>query len=214
MDWLQFLQMALHFDQHLGTAVAQYGTAVYAMLFAVVFCEIAFIPLFFLPGDPLLFLCGAFCAGGAIDIRIVVPLLFAATVAGSVVSYGIGRAVGEQVFSRDYRWLDKAALLRTHAFYETYGGITFLLSPYIAVVRTFAPFVGGVSGMTFAKFLLAVGGGAALWVGGLVVGGFFFGNVPIIREHMSSIVLIGIGAGVGALVLSALWRFVTSRTAK
>jgi membrane-associated protein len=214
MDWMQFLQMALHFDQHLGTAAAQYGTAVYAMLFAVVFCEIAFIPLFFLPGDPLIFLCGAFCAAGAIRLGIVLPLLFAATVAGSLVSYGIGRAVGQQVFSRDYRWLDKAALLRTRAFYESHGGITFLLSPYIAVVRTFAPFVGGVAGMGFAKFAVAVGAGAALWVGVLVVGGYFFGNVPIIREHMASIVLIGIAAGVGALLLSALWRRFATRAAK
>ena len=214
MDWQQFLQMALHFDQHLGSAVSHYGPAVYGLLFAVVFCEIALVPLFFLPGDPLLFLCGALCATGAISLWIVVPLLFVATVAGSVVAYGIGRAVGRQVFTRDYRWLDKTALLRSHAFYESHGGITFLLSPYIAVVRTFAPFIGGVSAMTFSKFLLAVGGGAALWVGGLVIGGFFFGNVPVIRDHMTAIVLIGIAVGVGSLVASTLWRLVGARAAK
>jgi len=139
MDWLHLLQTALHFDQHVGSAAAQYGAAIYAMLFAIIFCEIAFIPLFFLPGDPLLFICGAFCATGAISIWIVMPVLFVATVAGSVVSYRVGRAIGSTVFTRDYRWLDKAALQRTHAFYEEHGGLTFLLSPYIAVVRTFAP---------------------------------------------------------------------------
>jgi membrane-associated protein len=142
------------------------------------------------------------------------PVLFVATVAGSVVSYLIGNAIGRKVFSREYRWLDKAALQRTHAFYEQHGGLTFLLSPYIAVVRTFAPFIGGVSAMTFAKFLAYVNAGALLWVVTLVGAGYFFGNVPVVREHMSSIVLIGIGLGVGFLILSALWRFCKSRYAK
>lgn len=206
MDWLHPLQVILHFDQHLGAFAAQYGTAIYAMLFAIVFSEIGLIPLFFLPGDPLIFLCGAFCATGAIRLGIVMPLLFAATVAGSVLNYFIGQAVGRQVFTRDYRWLDKAALNRSHAFYERYGSVTFLLSPFIAVVRTFAPFVGGVSLMTFHKFLLSVSAGAALWTGSLLMGGYFFGNVPLIRDHMSAIVLVGVGLGVGSLLASAAWH--------
>jgi membrane-associated protein len=214
MDWLQLLQMVLHFDQHLGGAAAQYGNSVYAMLFLIIFVEIGFLPLFFLPGDPLLFICGAFCASGALDVWIVMAVLFAATVSGSIVDYRIGRAVGRRVFTHDYRWLDKAALQRTHAFYEDHGAITFLLSPYIAVVRTFAPFVAGVTEMTFGKFLLAVVAGAALWVVTLVGAGMLFGNVPLIRDHLREIVLFGVCIGVGSLILTGLWRWLRARSAK
>jgi membrane-associated protein len=207
MDWSQLTQIVLHFDQHIGVFAAQYGVAIYAMLFAIVFCEIGLLPLFFLPGDPLIFLCGAFCASGAISLWIVMPVLFFATLAGSVLDYYIGRAVGRQVFTRDYRWLDKTALNRSHAFYERYGAVTFLLSPFIAVVRTFAPFVAGVAGMSFPKYLLSVCVGAALWVGLLVISGYYFGNVPIVRDHMNAIVLAGIGLGVGGLLLSSVWRY-------
>ncbi|MDR3426521.1 VTT domain-containing protein [Silvimonas sp.] len=213
MDWTQLLQLSLHFDQHLGGLIAQYGTTVYVMLFAIVFCEIAFLPLFFLPGDPLLFICGAFCARGAIDIWVLIPLLFVATVAGSVVNYWIARGIGQRVLAREHRWLDRNALQKTHAFYEQRGGMTFLLSPFIAVIRTLAPFVGGLSAMTFARFLWFVTLGAALWVGVLVVGGYFFGNVPLIRDHMSSIVLLGVALGVGALVVSSVWRLIKGRRA-
>jgi membrane-associated protein len=171
MDAMQLLQYALHFDQHLGAAIAQHGAAIYWILFAIICIEIGIVPMFFLPGDPLLFLCGAYCATGAIDILIIAPVLFAATVAGSLLTYGFGRAVGTRVFTHDYRWLDNAALLRTHAFYERYGGMTFLLSPFIAVVRTFAPFVAGVARMTFARFVSSIIAGAALWVVTLVGGG-------------------------------------------
>jgi membrane-associated protein len=211
MDWTQFFQIALHFDQHLGNAISQYGTTIYAILFAIVFCEIAFIPLFFLPGDPLLFICGAFCAAGSIDIRIVIPLLFVAAVAGSMVSYWIGSAIGRKLIAADYRWLDKAALRKTQAFYENHGGVTFLFSPFVAVVRTFAPFVGGVAGMKFARFALFAVAGAALWVVTLVVSGYFFGTIPLVRDHMSAIVLLGVGVGVGLLVLSAVWRYFNSK---
>ena len=211
MDWPQLLHLALHFDQHLGIAIAEYGVAVYALLFAIVFCEIAFLPLFFLPGDPLIFICGAFCATGAISLWVVMPLLFAATVAGSAVNFRIGRAIGQKVFTQDYRWLDKAALQRTHRFYEEHGGITFLLSPFIAVVRTFAPFVGGVSAMTYSRFLLFMTAGAAFWIVTLVPAGYFFGNVPLVRDHMSGIVLLGIGLGVGSLLVSGMWRWLAKR---
>lgn len=206
MDPAQLAQIVLHFDQHIGAFAAQYGAAIYAMLFAIVFCEIGLAPLFFLPGDPLIFLCGAFCATGRISLWVLLPVLFVAAVGGSVLSYAIGNRLGRQVFTRDYRWLDKSALQRSHAFYERYGGVTFLLSPFIAVVRTFAPLIAGVSAMTFPKFLLSVSAGAALWIGILVPGGYFFGNVPLIRNHMSAIVLAGVGLGVGSLLASAAWH--------
>ena len=153
---MQFLQLALHFDQHLGSAIAQHGTLIYVLLFAIICIEIGIVPMFFLPGDPLVFLCGAYCATGAIDVLIVAPVLFAATVVGSLLSYASGRALGNRVYTHDYRWLDKAALNRTHTFFEHHGGLTFLLSPFIAVVRTFAPFVAGVARMTLPRFASSV----------------------------------------------------------
>jgi len=212
MQLMQMLQIALHFDQHLSSLIVQYGTAVYAMLFIIVFVEIGFLPLFFLPGDPLIFICGGLSATGALNVWLVMSVLFAATVAGSIVDYAIGRAIGEKVYTADYRWLDKNALRRAHAFYEARGGLTFLLSPFIAVVRTFAPFAAGVLRMTFARFVSFVTAGAALWIGSLVAAGYVFGNVPLVRDHMSSIVLLGVALGVGSLIASALWRLVNSRS--
>ncbi|WOD16324.1 VTT domain-containing protein [Paraburkholderia kirstenboschensis] len=212
MQLMQMLQIALHFDQHLSSLIVQYGTAVYAMLFIIVFVEIGFLPLFFLPGDPLIFICGGLSATGALNVWLVIPVLFAATVAGSIVDYAIGRAIGEKVYTANYRWLDKNALRRAHAFYEARGGLTFLLSPFIAVVRTFAPFVAGVSRMTFARFVSFVTAGAALWIGSLVAAGYLLGNVPLVRDHMSSIVLLGVALGVGSLIASALWRLVNGRS--
>ncbi len=201
---MEFLQMLLHLDQNFGHAAAQFGPMIYIALFAIVFCEMAFVPLFFLPGDPLLFICGSFCAIGTINIFILLPLLIIAAVSGSVLNYWTGAAVGEKVFTQNYRWLDKEALLKTHAFYENYGGVTFLLSPFVAVVRTFAPFIGGVSAMMFPKFLLYVVCGAVLWVGTLVASGYFFGNVPFFHDHFSVIVLLGIVIGAGSLAIAAL----------
>lgn len=204
MDVTQFLNLLVHFDQHLGSMIVQHHVMIYAMLFMVVLCEIGVLPLFFLPGDPLLFICGAFCAMGALNIWILMPLLIAATVLGSALNYWTGRAVGQRAYSLNYKWLDQAALQKTHAFYERYGRVTFILSPFIAVVRTFAPFVGGAACMTFPKFLVSVSIGAAVWVLTLVPGGYFFGNIPLIRDHMGALVLLGLALGLGALAINGL----------
>ena len=210
MDWTQLPQIILHFDQHLPSAIAQHGTAVYAILFAILFFQLGTVPLFFLPGNPLLFFCGAAGATGAIDVRIVIPLLITATVAGSTLNYWTGRVIGHRIYTHPYRWVDRKALQRTHSFYEAHGGLTFLMSPFIGVVRTLAPLVAGVAQMAFAHFLRSVLAGAAVWVLVCVTGGYLFGNVPVIREHMGSIVLGGVGLGVGALVAGLLWRLVCS----
>ena len=211
MDFAQSTQIVLHFGEHIDTFAAHSGFLIYVVLFAIVFCEIGILPLLFLPGDPLIFLCGAFCATGAIKLWIVMPVLFVATVAGSILSYATGHALRNQVLARDYRWLNKSALQRSQAFYERYGAITFLISPFVAVLRTFAPFAAGIAMMAFPKYLFSVTGGALLWVGILVLGGYFFGNVPLIRDHMNAIVLSGIGLGLGGLVVSSLWRYFKRR---
>lgn len=204
---MSLLHTLLHLDQTLGSVIAQYGTLAYVVLFAIVFCEMGLVPLFFLPGDPLLFIGGALSAAGALNLWLLMAVLFAAAVSGSTLNYGIGHALGQKVFTQELKWLNRDALERTRAFYEKHGGITFILSPYIAVVRTFAPFVAGVSAMTWSKFQLFNSAGAALWVISLVLGGYFFGNIPLIRDHLNDIVLLGIGLGVGALMVGACWNF-------
>lgn len=206
MDFMQFFDMMLHVDKYLGTVIAQYGTLVYVVLFAIVFCETGLVILPFLPGDTLLFIAGAFCASGAMNAWVLVVLLILAAVIGNTVNYWIGSAIGHKVFTQDYKWLDKTALQKTHAFYENHGGKTIILARFIPIVRTFAPFVAGVSEMTFGKFQVFNIAGAALWVVSLVAGGYFFGNIPIIRDHLNTIVLIGVGAAVIPLALGGLWK--------
>ena len=216
MDFLQFLDMLLHVDKYLGTFIAEYGTLVYVVLFAIVFCETGLVVLPFLPGDSLLFIAGAFCATGAMNEWLLMTLLIIAAVSGNTVNYWIGRAIGKKVFTHDYRWLDKDALRKTHAFYENHGGKTIILARFVPVVRTFAPFVAGVSAMTFTKFQFFNIAGAFIWVVSLVVAGYLFGNVPIIRNHLNTIVLVGVGAAVIPVALGGIWKvyrkFAGSRT--
>lgn len=207
MDLIQFFDMMLHVDKYLGIVIQQYGTLVYAVLFAIIFCETGLVVFPFLPGDTLLFIAGAFCAAGAMNIWVVMALIVVAAISGNTVNYWIGSAIGHKVFTHDYKWIDKAALQKTHSFYEKHGGKTIILSRFIPIVRTFAPFVAGVSDMTFSKFQFFNISGALLWVVSLVAGGYFFGNIPIIKEHLNEIVLIGVGAAVIPLVLGGLWKF-------
>jgi len=200
----------LSLDHHLNMLIAMHGTLTYAVLFGIVFSEMGLPPLFFLPGDPLLFFAGALCATTALNIWVLIPLLMIAAILGSLLNYWLGwqlwRKLGDKVFAEDHRWLDKSALQRTRAFYERHGRITFIFSPFIAVVRTFAPFIGGITGMRLARFISAMVAGAVIWVMLLVVTGFYFGNIPVIRDHISSIVLIGLGLGLGSLALSRLFK--------
>ncbi|MFI4940935.1 MAG: VTT domain-containing protein, partial [Burkholderiales bacterium] len=140
-------------------------------------------------------------------LGLLTALLTLAAVIGSTFNYWLGNIVGHKVYTHNYRWLDQESLQKTHAFYEKYGGITMVLSRFIPVVRTFAPFVAGVSEMTFAKFQAFNIGGAVVWVIALVSGGFFFGNIPIIRDHLNSIVLFGVAGAIVPVAIGGLWRF-------
>lgn len=206
MNFMQFIDMILHVDKSLGVVIAEYGTMVYAVLSAIVFAETGLVIFPFLPGDTLLFIGGAFCATGHMNVWLLMTLLFTAAVTGNTVNYWIGKAIGHKVFTHDYKWLDKEALVKTHAFYENHGGKTIILSRFVPIVRTFAPFVAGVSEMTFAKFQFFNIVGALIWVVGLVAGGYFFGNIPVIREHLNTIVLVGVGAAVVPLALGGVWK--------
>jgi membrane-associated protein len=207
MDLMQLFGMLLHVDKTLGTLLAQYGVYVYAVLFAIVFCETGLVVLFFFPGDTLLFIAGAFCATGEMSYPLLMLLLVIAAVTGNTLNYYIGGAIGQRVFTHNYRWLNKDAMQRTHDFFEKHGGKTIILARFVPVVRTFAPFVAGVSDMTHTRFQMFNITGAVLWVAGLVTAGYFFGNIPVVRDHLTAIVLIGVGAAVVPLALGGLYKF-------
>jgi membrane-associated protein len=204
---MQFMDVILHVDKSLGFLIKEYGTLVYMVLFLIVFCETGLVVLPFLPGDTLLFIGGAFCATGEMNIWLLMSMLIIAATTGNTLNYWIGSVIGHKVYTHDYRWLDKKALQRTHAFYEHHGGKTIILSRFVPIVRTFAPFVAGVSEMTFSKFQFFNITGALMWVVGLVSAGYFFGNIPIIRDHLNTIVLVGVGAAVVPVALGGLWKF-------
>jgi membrane-associated protein len=162
----------------------------------------------FLPGDSLLFIAGAFGASGHIDPVLLAVLLVVAAVTGNTLNYIIGRAIGPKVFSTNLRFLDRDALMRTHAFYEKHGGKTIVMSRFIPLVRTFAPFVAGVAEMSVARFQLFNITGGLLWVLSLVAAGYFFGNIPMVKEHLNLIVLIGLGAAIAPLILAGIWKII------
>jgi membrane-associated protein len=207
MDFMQFLDIFLHVDKVLGQVITQYGTMVYAVLFAIVFCETGLVVMPFLPGDSLLFIAGAFCATGSMHAGVLMALLIVAAITGNTLNYWIGRKVGKKVFTKDYAWLDKKALYHTNAFFEKHGGKTVTLSRFIPIVRTFAPFIAGVSDMPFGRFQFYNISGALGWVISLVLGGYFFGNIPIIRDHLNTIVILGVGAAILPIALGGIWKF-------
>jgi membrane-associated protein len=207
MDLMQLFDMALHVDKTLGVLLAEYGIYVYIVLFAIIFCETGLVVLFFFPGDTLLFIAGAFCATGEMSYPLLMALLIVAAVTGNTLNYYIGEAVGQRMFTHNYRWINKDALRRTHDFFEKHGGKTIILARFVPVVRTFAPFVAGVSDMTHWRFQLYNVTGAVLWVAILVTAGYFFGNIPIVRDHLTEIVLVGVSAAIVPLALGGLYKF-------
>jgi membrane-associated protein len=206
MDLVQFLDMLVHVDKAMGTLIAQYGIYVYAVLFAIVFCETGLVVLFFFPGDTLLFIAGAFCATGEMHLGLLIFLLVTAAVAGNTTNYWIGEAIGQRVFTHDYRWINKDALRKTHDLFERHGGKTIILARFVPVVRTFAPFVAGVSDMSHSRFQMFNITGALLWVVSLTVAGYLFGNMPIVRDHLTAIVLVGVSAAIVPMALGGAWK--------
>ncbi|CAB3796777.1 Protein DedA [Paraburkholderia caffeinitolerans] len=207
---LQFANLVLHIDKFLGVFIQQYGAWVYAVLFLIVFCETGLVVLPFLPGDSLLFIGGAFAATHEMNLGLLLVLLIVAAVSGNTVNYLIGHAIGPKVFNTRIpvleRFLDRAALQKTHDFYERHGGKTIVLARFIPVVRTFAPFVAGVSQMSMRRFQFFNITGALFWVLLLVLLGFFFGNIPFIRQYLNVIVLVGIGAAIVPVLIGGLWK--------
>jgi membrane-associated protein len=182
--------IAVHLDKHLAVLLAQYGVWVYAILFLIVFAETGFVVTPFLPGDSLLFVAGALCGAGSMDLWVLNGTLIAAAVLGNSVNYSIGRYFGPKVFHwENSRFFNKAALMKTHDFYERHGGKTLVITRFIPILRTFAPFVAGIGAMTYMRFQVFNLSGALLWVGSLSVAGYLFGNLPIIQNNLSLVIL-------------------------
>ena len=207
MELIAFLlDFILHVDKHLETFVTSYGTWVYALLFLIIFVETGVVVMPFLPGDSLLFVVGAMCGLGLMSYPLTVALLFAAAVLGNQCNYTIGRYFGPKVFKwEDSKFFNKKAFNQAHAFYERYGGVTLIAARFMPFLRTFAPFVAGVSQMTRSKFTFYDVTGGALWVGGIVTAGYFFGNVPFVKAHLDKIIWAMILIP-GLLVVFGAWR--------
>jgi membrane-associated protein len=205
MDLLkQFLEFLLHAENHLVAFIQNYGPLVYGLLFVIIFCETGLVVTPFLPGDSLLFAVGALTAQGLMAWEIVIPVLLVAAILGDSVNYAIGKWIGPKVFHYESsRFLKKEYLMKAHAFYEKYGGRAIILARFVPIVRTFAPFVAGVGTMNYGKFILYNVTGAILWVGIFVGAGFFFGNLPFVRENLKVVIL-------GIIIVSLLpiaWEF-------
>ncbi|HEX7335607.1 MAG TPA: DedA family protein [Gemmatimonadales bacterium] len=205
MEWLRtFVDFFLHLDQHLSQIISTYGVWTHLILFLIVFCETGLVITPFLPGDSLLFAAGTFAALGALDLWLVVILLIVAAIIGDTVNYWVGAFIGPRAFRGDIRFLRKEYLDRTHAFYEKHGGKTIILARFVPIIRTFAPFVAGVGAMSYPKFITYNVVGAVLWVGLFVLGGYFFGNIPIVRENFTIVILAIIAISVMPIAVEAL----------
>ncbi len=196
----------LHVDVHLAHFVTTYGAWVYGLLFLIIFVETGVVVMPFLPGDSLLFVVGALCGAGLMSLPLSIGLLIVAAIMGNQANYAIGRHFGPKVFQwENSRFFNKRAFEQAHAFYEKYGGITIIAARFMPFLRTFAPFVAGVAQMTRSKFTFFDVTGAVLWVGGVTLAGYLFGNIPWVKEHLDKIIWSAILLP-GLLVLFGAWK--------
>lgn len=190
MDIIRLLiDFVLHLDEYLNVLIANYGSWTYGILFLVVFMETGLVVTPFLPGDSLLFAAGTFAALGSLNPVILFALLASAAIIGDTVNYSIGAFIGPRAFSGNIRFLKREHLDRTHEFYEKHGGKTIILARFIPIIRTFAPFVAGVGSMTYSHFILYNVMGGLSWVAIFVFGGFYFGNLPVVRNHFELVIV-------------------------
>jgi membrane-associated protein len=203
---LQLVDFILHVDRYLEAFVAQYGVWVYALLFLIIFVETGVVVMPFLPGDSLLFIVGAMCGAGLMSLPLVMGLLLVAAILGDQTNYTIGRYFGPRVFQwEDSRFFSRKGFDQAHAFYEKYGGITIILARFMPFIRTFVPFVAGVAEMTRSKFTLFNVVGGFIWVVGLTLAGYLFGNLPFVQTHLSKIIWVLIIVP-GLIAMFGAWK--------
>lgn len=204
--------LVVNLDRHLAALLQQYGPWIYLLLFAIIFSETGFVVTPFLPGDSLLFVAGALAASGAMDVHLLALLLVAAAALGNTVNYAIGYLLGPKVFQWEgTRFFNRKALDRAHAFYEKHGGMTIVVTRFVPILRTFAPFVAGIARMSYLRFFAYNLAGALAWVLSLLYAGYWFGNVPVVKQNLSLVII-------GVIVLSVMpiaieyCRYVLNRT--
>jgi len=214
---LQFVDLILHLDKHLDLMIREYGTLIYVILFLIVFVETGLVVMPFLPGDSLLFIAGAFAAGGALSLPLLIMVLIAAAVLGNTSNYWIGRKVGPRVFQwENSRFFNRNAFDKAHAFYEKHGASTIIATRFLPFLRTFSPFVAGVAAMGHARFQLYNFVGGVLWVASLTIAGYWFGNIPWIKDNLTYIILalIVVPSLPAAVVAFKEWRASRRRAGK
>ncbi len=185
-----FVDLVLHLDTHLMALVQNYGVWVYGILFLIIFAETGLVFMPFLPGDSLLFVAGALCGLDALQLEWLIPLLILAAFSGDNTNYWVGRLIGMRVFQRfEGRLLKREYLDKTHAFYEKHGGKTIIFARFMPIIRTFAPFVAGIGLMRYRLFVLYSALGSLAWIGSLTLAGYFFGNIPVVKNNLTLIIL-------------------------
>lgn len=215
MDLLkEFIDLFLHLDKHLSELIARYGTSTYSILFLIVFCETGLVVTPFLPGDSLLFAAGTFAGMGSLDPLTLFGVLFLASVLGDSTNYWIGRYVGPRAFSGTIRFLKKEYLDKTRDFYARHGGRTVILARFLPIIRTFAPFVAGVGQMPYERFLGMSLIGSIGWVGLFVGAGYFFGNLPVVRNNFSLVVMAIIAISLVPMAIEILKGWLAARRVK
>jgi len=209
MQYIKFLiDFILHLDVHLSAIIENYGNWTYFILFMIIFIETGVVIMPFLPGDSLVFAAGAFAALGSMNIGVLFVILCIAAIIGDTVNYEIGKFIGPKIFEKqNLRFLKKEHLERTHKFYEKHGGKTIIFARFIPIIRTFAPFVAGIGEMTYLKFISYNFIGGISWVTLFLFGGFFFGNMPAVKENFT-IVIFGI---IFISVLPAVFEYVRQK---
>ncbi|MDO8350003.1 MAG: DedA family protein [Gallionella sp.] len=192
MDLLTiFIDLVLHLDTHLMALVQDYGVWVYAILFLIIFAETGLVFMPFLPGDSLLFVAGALCGLGAMQLEWLAPLLIVAAFSGDNTNYWVGRLIGLRLLERaNGRFIKREHIDKTHTFYEKHGGKTIIFARFMPIIRTFAPFVAGIGLMRYRLFMLYSALGSVAWIGSLTLAGYFFGNIPVVKNNLTLIILV------------------------
>ena len=197
--------MILNFDAPLPELVAMHANLVYLILFGVVFLQIGILPFFFLPSNPFLFVCGAVWAASMLNIGLLIAVLIAAAALGNISGYFLGKTLGQAFFVDFLKWPNQAAIDKTRVFYDQHGEKGFLFSPFLPVIRTVAPFLAGLTQMHFFKFVRSASLGSIIWVLICVLAGYFFGNIPLVKNHLGAITIMGLALVIVFFVLSKVW---------